>query len=140
MKVLEAKKKSHEAALKHPFVETKIMREVREMMERNKERLAKEEAILNGLPTADLSPKSLSEKIIKPIENYKEIMDYVQSTGLDLESRSKIKALLKETRVENIPYYQQTFPYRLVKIHKAEHSAWNSDTVRWLYEYLDLTD
>ena len=117
-----------------------IMRQVREMMERNKERLIKEEAMMNGEPNADLSPRSLAAKIAKPIEDVKEIMDYVQNQGLDLESRTKIKVLLKESLVESIPYFKQTFPYRLVKIHKAEHSAWNSDTIRWLYEFLDLTE
>jgi hypothetical protein len=59
--------------------ETMIMRQVREMMERNKERLIKEEAMMNGEPNADLSPKSLANKIAKPIEDVKEIMDYVQN-------------------------------------------------------------
>lgn len=46
------------------------------------------------------------------------------------------------TKRENeVSYFNKNIAtFRLVKLHKVDYAAWNTDTIRWLYEYLDLSE
>ena len=116
------------------------MKECREERERNKERLEREEAILNGAPNAELTPRTFGKKIIEPCMNVKAIIESSYGRELDVESKNRIKDTLKRAIVKSIPHYKQEFAFRLIKLHQIDYGAWNTETIRWLYEYLDLSE
>ena len=41
--------------------------------------------------------------------------------------------------MKSVPYYKQPFVFRLIKMHETDFVAWNSETIQFLYQYLNLT-
>ena len=83
-----------------------MMKECREERERNKERLAREEAILNGAPNADLTPRTYGKRITEPCKDIKGILENSYGRELDVDSKNRIKDVLKRAIVKSIPYYK----------------------------------
>jgi hypothetical protein len=51
------------------------------------------------------------------------------------------KILEVTKRESEVAYFNKNIAtFRLVKLHKVDYTAWNTDTIRWLYEYLDLSE
>ena len=119
--------------------ETMVQRQVREDIVANKERKRREEDILAGKENAGMTPRTMGRAIAEAMENTEEILKYSKHKPLDAHDMEKILSVTK--RESEVSYFNKNIAtFRLVKLHKVDYAAWNTDTIRWLYEYLDLSE
>ena len=81
----------------------------------------------------------MGRAITKAMENPEEILKYATIKSLGEKDMEKILEITNRSR--EVDYFNKNIStFRLVKLHKVDYAAWNTETIRWLYEYLDLSE